>query len=58
NQGYTYQLDIKVVPAAPEWLASQVYVAGDKVIYQGQLYTAKWWTKGDQPGQADVWQLN
>ncbi|WP_304622694.1 lytic polysaccharide monooxygenase [Photobacterium sp. TLY01] len=58
NQGYTYQLDIKVVPAAPEWIASQVYVAGDKVLYQGQLYTAKWWTKGDQPGQADVWQLN
>ncbi|GAB6263383.1 lytic polysaccharide monooxygenase [Photobacterium sp. R1] len=58
NKDYSYQLDIKLLPAAPDWDPNQVYVAGDQVLYQGKLYTAKWWTKGEQPGQAAVWQLN
>lgn len=40
-----------------EWLATQVYVAGDTVFYNGATYKAKWWTQGDIPGQADVWAL-
>ncbi|KDM92683.1 lytic polysaccharide monooxygenase [Photobacterium galatheae] len=58
NKDYSYQLDIKLLPAAPDWDPNQVYVAGDQVLYQGKLYTAKWWTKGEQPGQSAVWQLN
>jgi hypothetical protein len=41
------------VPAP--WSATTVYWGNDKVSYQGFEYTAKWWTKGDTPGQADVW---
>ncbi|MDQ0273560.1 carbohydrate-binding protein [Cytobacillus purgationiresistens] len=42
----------------PEWNASDIYVAGDKAYYNGELYEAKWWTRGDNPsksGQWDVW---
>jgi chitinase len=33
----------------PAWSASQVYVAGDRVLYKGVGYQAKWWTQGDVP---------
>lgn len=39
------------------WDAKKVYVEGDKVAYKGVTYQAKWWTKGDQPGKAQVWAL-
>ena len=35
---------------------TKIYNTGDQVIYNGKEYTAKWWTQGDIPGQADVWQ--
>ncbi|WP_215780342.1 carbohydrate-binding protein [Paludibacterium sp. B53371] len=38
------------------WSATQVYTAGDTVTYAGSTWTAKWWTQGDVPGQAAVWQ--
>lgn len=38
------------------WDAGKVYVGGDIVVYNGVKYKAKWWTKGDKPGQSDVWQ--
>jgi uncharacterized repeat protein (TIGR02543 family) len=45
------------VPAAPTWSATTVYVAGDKVVYEGKLYVASWWTKNDRPGAVDgPWQ--
>ncbi len=34
----------------PTWSADQVYVAGDRVLYDGTGYQAKWWTQGDVPG--------
>lgn len=33
----------------PEWSATQIYVAGDRVDYEGKIYEAKWWTQGDDP---------
>ncbi len=36
--------------------ATKVYVGGDTVIYKGEKYTAKWWTQGETPGKADVWE--
>ncbi|MBE0359245.1 glycosyl hydrolase family 18 protein [Pseudoalteromonas aliena] len=39
------------------WQPSAVYNSGDKVIYQGNQYQAKWWTQGDKPDSASVWQL-
>ena len=42
----------------PAWSATTVYVGGNQVSYNGHKYTAKWWTLGETPGRADVWQDN
>lgn len=34
----------------------KVYVGGDEVAYHGKVYRAKWWTQGEEPGKADVWE--
>ncbi|MBE0357072.1 chitinase [Pseudoalteromonas phenolica] len=31
------------------WDATKVYLKGDKVSFNNAIYTAKWWTQGDQP---------
>jgi chitinase len=33
----------------PLWLHTKVYDETDKVFWQGRVYQAKWWTKGDAP---------
>lgn len=33
-----------------EWKQGTVYVEGDKVIYDGKIWQAGWWTQGDTPG--------
>lgn len=43
-------------PAYPQWDRSAVYVGGDRVLYGEKIYRAKWWTLGEIPGQADVWE--
>lgn len=40
-----------------EYNPSKEYQGGDQVTYQGQVYEAKWWTKGETPGSSDVWRL-
>lgn len=35
-----------------EWKQGSVYVEGDKVIYDGKIWQAAWWTQGDTPGVA------
>ncbi len=42
--------------AYPEWNAETVYNGGEKIVYQNRIYRAKWWTQGEMPGQADVWE--
>jgi chitinase len=42
----------------PAWSASKIYVGGNQASYQGHNWTAKWWTQGETPGSADVWQDN
>ncbi|MDX1301772.1 PKD domain-containing protein [Photobacterium sp.] len=37
------------------WQPSVIYNKGDKVTFNGEEYTAKWWTQGDQPGVSAVW---
>ncbi|MGL4522080.1 MAG: lytic polysaccharide monooxygenase, partial [Bacilli bacterium] len=37
------------------WKKDATYLAGDTVTYNGVTYTAKWWSKGDEPGKSDVW---
>ncbi|KZT03657.1 carbohydrate-binding module family 5 protein [Laetiporus sulphureus 93-53] len=38
------------------WSATATYTGGDTATYDGDLWTAKWWTSGDTPGgSAGVW---
>jgi chitinase len=32
-----------------EWSSDQVYLSGTKVIFNGMVYEAKWWTQSDTP---------
>jgi chitinase len=36
----------------PIWRPSAAYVAGYKVVWQGQIYQASWWNQGTPPGTA------
>ncbi|MCI3196348.1 chitinase [Bacillus sp. HU-1818] len=43
-----------------EWKDTAVYTGGDRVVFNGKMYEAKWWTKGEQPdqaGESGVWKL-
>ncbi|MYL40690.1 lytic polysaccharide monooxygenase [Virgibacillus salexigens] len=42
---------------APAWDANETYLGGDQVTYNGNIYEAKWWTQGETPGEAEVWEL-
>ena len=42
------------------WDANTVYNGGDRVLYNGKTYEARWWTQGDNPeesGEWGVWKL-
>ena len=42
-----------------QWSADEVYVAGDLVFHNNQLWRAKWWTLNEEPGttgQYGVWE--
>ncbi|MFO6425192.1 glycosyl hydrolase family 18 protein [Motilimonas sp. KMU-193] len=44
-----------IVPSqAPQdaWIATSIYLSGDKVSHNGTTYEAKWWTQGEEPGVA------
>ena len=36
------------------WSASKVYFGGERVNYDGKIYKASWWTKGNTPG-TELW---
>jgi chitinase len=36
----------------PEWSGDAKYDAGDRVLFHGVPYQAKWWTQGDSPAAA------
>jgi len=38
-----------------QWQSNQVYTKGDSVLYDGNKYTAKWWTQGDNPAKSGEW---
>ncbi|MGL6258559.1 lytic polysaccharide monooxygenase [Vibrio sp. WXL210] len=45
-----------VEPIDPNaWSASATYNEGDQVTHNGQLWTAYWWTQGDEPGTTGEW---
>jgi chitodextrinase len=41
------------------WSATAVYTGNMQVVYNGKIYTAKWWTQNEQPdthaGEGQVW---
>lgn len=47
----------------PVWFALATYVQDDRIVWQGNVYKAKWWTKGDVPndpvqqGDQTPWKL-
>ncbi|WP_325894676.1 glycosyl hydrolase family 18 protein [Grimontia sp. NTOU-MAR1] len=43
-------------PVDSNWDRNKVYNTGDKVTHNGVEYTAKWWTKGEEPGTSAVWE--
>lgn len=55
--GYNVQNVALAATSYPAWDSSKAYVGGDCVSYNGQDYKAKWWTQGDTPGSAEVWEL-
>ncbi|MBC1501305.1 chitin-binding protein [Listeria weihenstephanensis] len=46
----------EVIPTET-WSATRIYVAGDKVTYNGKIYQAKWWVRGERPDTSLVWVL-
>jgi len=38
----------------PIWRSTAAYVAGYKVVWQGDIYEASWWTQGTPPGSASA----
>ncbi|GAA1859320.1 glycosyl hydrolase family 18 protein [Myceligenerans crystallogenes] len=38
------------------WSATQVYTGGNTASHQGHEWKAKWWTQGETPGAAAVWE--
>lgn len=46
------------IEGIPGWDANTTYAEpGSIVLYKNQVWKNKWWTKGDVPGQSDVWEL-
>ncbi|WP_427133705.1 chitinase [Pseudarthrobacter sp. S9] len=37
---------------APQWQPSTVYRKGDRVLFEGRVFEAKWWTQTDSPEAA------
>ncbi|WP_081986623.1 chitinase [Chitinibacter sp. ZOR0017] len=56
---YTPKPKPTTAPSAPSWDKTAVYTGGSRVLYNGALYEAKWWTQGDVPGGAEwgPWKL-
>jgi predicted carbohydrate-binding protein with CBM5 and CBM33 domain len=46
-----------VDPTTPLWQSTTAYSTGDKVSYENQVYTAKWWNKNQTPSSSSAWQL-
>ncbi|MBH5316948.1 fibronectin type III domain-containing protein [Paenibacillus sp. GSMTC-2017] len=40
-----------------EWDANTVYTGGQRASYNGNIYEARWWTKGERPDISSVWKL-
>ncbi|EMA46582.1 PKD domain-containing protein [Halobiforma nitratireducens] len=39
----------------PEWDPDAVYTSGDRVVHEGYVWEANWWTRGNEPGEGGEW---
>ncbi|WP_090620174.1 PKD domain-containing protein [Natrinema salaciae] len=39
----------------PEWDPDTVYTSGDRVVHDGSVWEANWWTRGNEPGDGGEW---
>lgn len=46
------QVDDPATSPYPIWRPTAAYVSGYKVVWQGQIYQANWWTQGTPPGSS------
>jgi hypothetical protein len=37
------------------WSPSEVYLGGDTASHEGDIWRAKWWTRGEEPGTTGEW---
>ena len=37
----------------PAWDSSSTYTSGDRVVFDGFVWEAQWWTQGDEPGSSE-----
>jgi endo-1,4-beta-xylanase len=47
--------DGPVVPEYDAWDAARVYLAGDRVVADGRVFEAQWWTQGQAPDTSGPW---
>lgn len=47
----TSMLHLAFADQLSQWQSDAAYWAGDEVEYSGEVYVAKWWTKGDIPNE-------
>jgi chitodextrinase len=53
--GKTIAGDSGTTCTAPEWKSEDVYNGGNRVVYDGKLYEARWWTQGNRPDPNNTW---
>ncbi|PAJ75528.1 hypothetical protein CJF42_04200 [Pseudoalteromonas sp. NBT06-2] len=49
--------NLAVDPSEPPWSSTKAYSAGDKVLFEGKVYEAKWWNKNEKPNNSNAWKL-
>lgn len=55
DTGEVWMLTVPADGAPQPWQSSQVYYGGEPTAYQGNQYSAKWWTKGNVPAGGSDW---
>lgn len=53
SSGVAYEIP-EVTPSYPEWERKNVYNTGDRVVYNGRIFEAQWWTSNQSP-TSSVW---
>ncbi|SER36879.1 glycosyl hydrolase family 18 protein [Natrinema salaciae] len=46
---------VATAQAYPEWDPDTVYTSEDRVVHDGSVWEAQWWTRGDEPGEGGEW---